>query len=462
MTVAVFNQKATAYKTGNYPLFGGEEPALYDSINQPYPKFKDLMEQLKELDWSPQDVDLTESRMDLLQMPKEMRELSLLNIAYQWSIDSMATSIPSLLNSFITNTEYGHVIARIGENEMNHADTYSDAIRQCVPDPSEVFAMVHENEKVLDRSEIIGKALSELKQKGAEYTLDMVTFEECMPYILRGVTAIYALERISFMSSFACTFAIAEQGYMVGFSRLVQKILIDEMIHFETQRYALSILMADPVWDSVWEAEKQNMAGIVNGVVLQEGSFNNYLFKEGRAIVGLNEGILNDWTRYCAQEVIDELKLPQDFRKTKTCPLPWFEQDWMDLNAQQNANMESDATNYMVSAVSKDLHGLEFDNSFEDFGDGGVVQLNNKQTASTFTSKLDALVVYSKPNCPFCVKVKSFIEDKGLPYTEVDVSQDEYLLEELKSKMGHKTVPQVYDENGTYYGDCTAFIKRFS
>ena len=30
--IKVFNEKATAYKTGNYPLFFGEEVGLYDSI----------------------------------------------------------------------------------------------------------------------------------------------------------------------------------------------------------------------------------------------------------------------------------------------------------------------------------------------------------------------------------------------------------------------------------------------
>ena len=112
--ITVFNNSNTAYKTGVYPLFGGQEPALYDSINQPYPKFKELMEKLKQLDWAVDDVDLTETRMDLLNMSKEMRELALMNIAYQWSIDSAATSIPTLLAPFVTNTEYSHVLARIG------------------------------------------------------------------------------------------------------------------------------------------------------------------------------------------------------------------------------------------------------------------------------------------------------------------------------------------------------------
>ncbi|CAH9014294.1 putative ribonucleoside diphosphate reductase, betachain [Vibrio phage 501E54-1] len=451
MTITVFNDKSTAHKTGTYPLFGGQEPALYDSVNQPYPKFFNLMEQLKQIDWSQDDVDLTETRMDLLRMPKELRELMLFNLAYQWSLDSIATAIPTLLAPFVTNSEYGHVLAKIGENENLHSVTYSNIVRQCVPDPQEVFDMVFKHEEVLQRSSVVGKVLSDLKRVGAEYTLGMKTFEQCMPYVLEGVIAIYALERISFMSSFACTFALAEQEYCVGAARLVQKILQDEMIHFETQRYAIEILKQDEKFAPLFEKDKEKHKDIINGVVFQETEWNHYLFQGSRSIVGLNEGILNDWTRYNAQEVCDEVGVKPSFRITKTCPLPWFEQDWMDLNAQQNANMEADPTNYQVNTISRDIGEISF-------AELGFDDLEEKQDTS-FTGNF---IVYSKPECPFCVKIKCFMEENGLPYTEVDVSEDEYLLEEFKQKMGHKTVPQVYDENMKYHGDCTAFIKKFS
>ena len=454
MTVTVFNEKSTAHKTGHYPLFGGEEPSLYDSINQPYPKFFDLMEQLKQIDWSQDDVDLTETRMDLMRCPKELRELMLFNLAYQWSLDSIATSIPTLLAPFVTNSEYGHVLARIGENENLHSVTYSNIVRQCVPDPQEVFDMVFKHEEVLERSSVIGQVLGDLKRVGAEFTLGLKTFEECKPYILEGVIAIYALERISFMSSFACTFALAEQEYFVGGARLVQKILQDEMIHFETQRYALEILQEDPMFSELFVTNKEKHLAIIDGVVAQETSWNKYLFQGGRGLVGLNEGILNDWVRYNAQEVCDNLNLKPNFRATKTCPLPWFESDWMDLNSQQNANMEADATNYMVNAVSREVFGSGLKSlglTFEDEDD--IVE------DTSFTGNF---IVYSKPHCPFCVKVKAFMKEEGLPFLEVDLSQDECLLEEFKNKMGHKTVPQVYDENGTYHGDCTEFIRKFS
>jgi ribonucleoside-diphosphate reductase beta chain len=441
--ITVFNEKSTSHSTGKYPLFFGEEPSLYDSVNQPYPYLYELMEKLKQLDWSENDVDLTETRMDLLRCDKNTRELMLLNLAYQWSLDSIATSIPTLLAPFVTNSEYGHLLARIGENENLHSNTYSNIVRQCISDPQEVFDMVFENEKVLERSSVVGKALSELKEYGAKYTLGLATAEECRPYVLKGVVAIYALERISFMASFSCTFALAQQEYFVGAARLVQKILMDEMIHYEAGRYVLQdIMKKDPEWVDYFEKYEDELIDIIHGVVEQELSWNKYLFSSGRNLVGMNEGILNDWVRYNAQEVFDVLQLQPKFRKTTTCPLPWFENDWMDLNSQQNANMEADATNYMVSSVSKDVSKVDFsDVVFDEFGQ----ELPEKPE----------YLVYSKPNCPYCVRVKTFMSQEGMSYREITVTQEE---KEYLTSLGLTTVPQVFTTGGDYKGDCTKFI----
>lgn len=360
--IKVFNDKTTAHRTGIYPLFFGEESGLYDNINQPYPYLYDMVEKLKQLDWAPDDVDLTETRMDLLKCDEGTRKFMLYNLAYQWSLDSIATSIPTLFAPFVTNSEYGHLLARIGENEMLHSQTYSNIVRQCVRDPQEVFDMVYEHEEVLHRSEVVHTVLSDLKRVGAEYTLGLMSEDEVKPYLLKGLVAVYALERISFMSSFSCTFALAEQSYFVGGARLVQKILMDEMIHYEAGRYVLQdILLKDKTFKGMFDEMYDEMKAIVDGVVAQELSWNTYLFKDGAHLVGLNKTLLNEWVKYNAQDVYTNLSIKHTFRKITTNPLPWFEQNWMDLNSHQNANMEADATNYQVSSVSRDTSKVVFD-----------------------------------------------------------------------------------------------------
>ena len=61
------------------------------------------------------------------------------------------------------------------------------------------------------------------------------------------------------------------------------------------------------------------------------------------------------------------------------------------------------------------------------------------------------VVVYGKPECPYCVKATGILDAKGIKYTYVDVSVDSEAKAFLDSK-GHKTVPQIY-VNDNYHGE---------
>jgi len=49
--------------------------------------------------------------------------------------------------------------------------------------------------------------------------------------------------------------------------------------------------------------------------------------------------------------------------------------------------------------------------------------------------------IYTTPTCAFCPAVKKFLDDKGVEYEEVDITQDEKAAEEMKEKTGQMGVP---------------------
>lgn len=51
--------------------------------------------------------------------------------------------------------------------------------------------------------------------------------------------------------------------------------------------------------------------------------------------------------------------------------------------------------------------------------------------------------VYTTPTCPYCTTLKRFLEEKDVEFEEVDVSEDEEALEEMKEKSGQTGVPVV-------------------
>jgi glutaredoxin 3 len=62
------------------------------------------------------------------------------------------------------------------------------------------------------------------------------------------------------------------------------------------------------------------------------------------------------------------------------------------------------------------------------------------------------VVVYSGPNCPYCVRAKELLKRKGVSFTEYDVKSDVARFEEMLGKSnGRKTIPQIFI-NGQHIG----------
>ena len=53
------------------------------------------------------------------------------------------------------------------------------------------------------------------------------------------------------------------------------------------------------------------------------------------------------------------------------------------------------------------------------------------------------ITVYSKHNCPFCVRAKQLLESKDVPYTEVNIEYDQDARQMLVDQ-GLRSVPQIF------------------
>jgi hypothetical protein len=101
------------------------------------------------------------------------------NLAYQWRADSVAArSIAGLFAPFVTNSELWDAWVKITEIENTHALTYSEIVRQCIPDVQDVFNRIMQNEQMEQRMSTINEAFAELDVAGAKYKLGMIGKEE--------------------------------------------------------------------------------------------------------------------------------------------------------------------------------------------------------------------------------------------------------------------------------------------
>jgi glutaredoxin 3 len=70
--------------------------------------------------------------------------------------------------------------------------------------------------------------------------------------------------------------------------------------------------------------------------------------------------------------------------------------------------------------------------------------------------------IYTTPWCPYCNAAKSLLDEKGVPYEEVDVLDDTLRVAMVERAHGRRTVPQIFigDTHVGGYDDMAALDRR--
>lgn len=57
---------------------------------------------------------------------------------------------------------------------------------------------------------------------------------------------------------------------------------------------------------------------------------------------------------------------------------------------------------------------------------------------------MSKVMMYTTPYCPYCVRAKRLLENKGAAFKDIDVSRQPQLRSEMMQKSGRQTVPQIW------------------
>ena len=58
---------------------------------------------------------------------------------------------------------------------------------------------------------------------------------------------------------------------------------------------------------------------------------------------------------------------------------------------------------------------------------------------------MPSVEIYTTRYCPYCVRAKALLAQKGVPFTEIDVSGDAELRQSMMERAhGRMTVPQIF------------------
>lgn len=354
--MSVFNANNKGFETNKYPLFLGEDLGLFDTINVAYPELEDLYQKQVSQIWNENEVSLSQDKQDMINAPKDVVDLMVKTISWQFLADSVASkSIAGLLMRYVTNSELEGMINAWSFFETIHARTYSHIVKQTVVNPNQVLRDTYNNVDIVSRSEAIVKAFDQLESLPITATV-----EEKRRAIALAFAALFALEAIAFMSSFAVTFAIAETGIFQGIGSLVTLIARDEVLHTRMDYAILNILKQDKQWLETFSELKDEIKGVLDAITNQEVKNANYLFSEGRQVIGLTAELLQEYTLYMAKPLYDALGIPFDFQVIEKNPCSYMDK-YIDSSKMQVAPQEIQLTSYKIGSVKDDTDELDLD-----------------------------------------------------------------------------------------------------
>jgi ribonucleoside-diphosphate reductase beta chain len=349
----IFNASNKGHLGVPSELFLGEELGVIDTVNVQYPLLEELYQIQDSQKWNEFEVDLTQDRQDMLHVPQHTRDLMVKTIMWQTATDSVASrSIQETIGKFCTSSELSNLISIWSYFETIHARTYSHIIKQCFNDPNVMLRQLYEDAEVMKRMNSMVSVFEQI----AECPID-ADEAEIRRLIIKTLVAIVAMETVAFMASFAVTFAIAETGVFAGIAQNVRLICRDELLHGRMGMAILRYLKHDPKWTDAFYEVTSDCTDLLNSIVGREHQWADYLFSEGRQVVGLNAGLLKEYTLHCAYPLYKFLGVPLE-DEHKVNPLPYMD-NWCVGSAVQAAAQEIQITSYKIGAVEDDTEGLE-------------------------------------------------------------------------------------------------------
>lgn len=356
---SVFDTTNEYYKDGKYPLFCGHPVALIDMVNSPYPEIFYLYEKQMAQNWKWDEVNLSQDRMDMLNANPEYVELMVDTIMYQWTLDSIAANaILPMFAPFISSPEVNMLFTEITRMEVIHAATYSHIVQQTMQSPKEALDKTMNLQESLTRGGKIIEVFDHLAIVGGKIRAGLLErdSDEAREALFLGMVNLYILERMSFMSSFAVTFAISELGVFQGIGSLVSLIARDEQLHADADKIICKHLIKQ--MPDVYKKVRPHIEQMIDEAVQIELDWSTYLF-DGRSCVGLNKALLDDWVKYMAQDIYDVFGFDKGSRIEEN-PLPYME-FYLDLGSTQKAPQEGDIVDYLIGGVESTLGDEELD-----------------------------------------------------------------------------------------------------
>lgn len=352
------------------PMFFGQPVNVARYDQQKYEIFEKLIEKQLSFFWRPEEVDVSQDRIDYAALPDHEKHIFISNLKYQTLLDSIQGRSPNVaLLPLVSIPELETWVQTWSFSETIHSRSYTHIIRNIVSNPATVFDDIVVNEHILARARDISVYYDELIKLTEYYDLFgegthtlngknvTVSLRELKKKLYLCLMAVNALEAIRFYVSFACSFAFAERELMEGNAKIIKLIARDEALHLTGTQHILNIMRSgedDPEMADIAKELEQPCFDLFKKAALQEKEWAEYLFRDG-SMIGLNKDILCQYVEYITNFRMQAVGLKPAFDGNKQNPIPWINA-WLSSDNVQVAPQEVEISSYLIGQIDAEIN----------------------------------------------------------------------------------------------------------
>ena len=357
------------------PMFLGNSVNVARYDQQRHPIFEKLIEKQLSFFWRPEEVDVSQDKIDFAMLPENEKHIFISNLKYQTLLDSIQGRAPTTVFQPIASTsEMETWILTWAFSESVHSRSYTHIIRNIVTDPSIIFDDIVVNTEIIKRAKDISKyydnlleATTELHMVGLGRSVIngrevVVNLRDIKKKLYLCLMSVNALEAIRFYVSFACSFAFAERELMEGNAKIIKMIARDEALHLTGTQHMLNLMRTgedDPEFKEIAAELQEECEFIFKSASQQEKDWSEYLFKDG-SMIGLNKQILCDYVDYVTNLRMQAVGLKPAYPDKRSNPIPWIN-TWLSSDNVQVAPQEVEISSYLVGQIDSNLNASDLE-----------------------------------------------------------------------------------------------------
>ncbi|MBC9131425.1 ribonucleotide-diphosphate reductase subunit beta [Frischella sp. Ac48] len=351
------------------PMFLGQPVNVARYDQQKYEMFEKLIEKQLSFFWRPEEVDVSQDRIDYAALPEHEKHIFISNLKYQTLLDSIQGRSPNIaLLPLISIPELETWVETWSFSETIHSRSYTHIIRNIVNNPSIVFDDIVTNEEIKKRATDIAQYYDDLIEYSSYYSLlgagkhevngktINIDMRELKKKLYLCLMSVNALEAIRFYVSFACSFAFAERELMEGNAKIIKLIARDEALHLTGTQFMINTLRSgedDPEMAEIAQECEGECYELFLKAANQEKEWAGYLFSGG-SMIGLNKEILCQYIEYITNIRMQAVGLKLPF-ETKSNPIPWIN-NWLVSDNVQVAPQEAEISSYLVGQIDSEIN----------------------------------------------------------------------------------------------------------